>query len=77
MAIVTSLLSYYSVLRHATVAAYHHPRFGVLLAPQDEVCRCLWWCAAATASSVFDVAGGDVAEVAVEVSVAGSQLCDG
>jgi len=30
------------------------------LAPQDEVCRCLWWCTAAAiaASSVFDVAGG-------------------
>ena len=40
-------------------------------------CAGVWWCAAATASSVFDVAGGDVAEVAVEVSVAGSQLCDG
>ena len=44
--------------------SHHHPRFGVLLAPQDEVCRCLWWCAAAAASSVFDVAGGDFAEVA-------------
>jgi len=44
---------------------------------QDEVCRCLWWSAAAAASSVFGIVGGDFAEVAVEVSVAGSQLCDG
>ena len=57
--------------------SHRHPRFGVFLAPQDEVCRCLWWCAAAAASSFFGVAGGDFAEVAVEVSVASSQLCGG
>jgi len=54
------------------LSSHHHPRFGVLLAPQDEVCRL---CAAAAAS--FGVAGGDFAEVVVEVSVAGSQLCGG
>jgi len=40
------------------LSSCYHPRFGVLLAPQDQVCRCLWWCAAAAASSVFDVVGG-------------------
>jgi len=54
------------------LSSHHHSRFGVLT-PQDEVCRCLRWCAAAAASSVFDVAGGNFAEVAVEVSVAGYQ----
>ena len=36
--------------------------------------RCLWRCTAAAASSILGVAGGDSAEVAVEVSVAGSQV---